>query len=120
MDPNPIKHEAVLLAHIRDEIEPLLFASGFRFGGRNNPPSKHGHSLWIDYVRGNDTLSIRFDRWIARMAAEILDGQGRVQIVAEVNFDSPVKSNAELMDRVVPFIVSINDFVRTLEVATPQ
>jgi hypothetical protein len=110
MDPNPIKHQAVLLAHIRDAIEPSLIAAGFHFDARNKPPANHGYSLWIDYVRDGEMFSIRCDRWIARLAAETLDSQGRVLIVAEVHFNRP-RTHNELMDEVTPFIARINGFL---------
>jgi hypothetical protein len=110
MDPNPIKHEAVLLAYVRDSIEPSLIAAGFHFDSRNKPPANHGHSLWIGYSRGSQTLSVRFDRWIARLAAELLDNRGDVRIVAEVHFDRP-RSHSELMRQVDPFIEQVRTFL---------
>jgi hypothetical protein len=110
VDPNPIKHHAVLLARIRDAIEPSLIGAGFHFNSRNKPPANHGYSLWIDYVREGETFSIRFDRWIARLAAEMLDREGRVQIIAEVQFNRP-GTNEEIMNEVTPFIARIRGFL---------
>ena len=117
MDPNPIKHQAVLLAHIRDAIEPSLIAASFHFDARNKPPASHGYSLWIDYVRDGETFSIRFDRWIARLAAELLGSDGRVQVIAEVHFNRP-RTNSELMNEVTPFIARINVFLKQRAVAS--
>jgi hypothetical protein len=108
MDPNPIKHPAVLIAHIRDELEPALKASGFRYSGRNNVA--YGGSRWIDYTNDAMTLSIRFDHQPERirLIAETLDGLGQVRVIAEVDCQGPVRSHLQLMGRVRPFIDSIN------------
>ena len=108
MDPMPIKHSAVLLAHIRDEIEPSLGAAGFRFDARNHPPDNHCASLWIDYLRQSDVFSLRWERSITRLAAERLDEQGNVEVLADVRLKTP-RSHDELMSQIAPFIESIKN-----------
>lgn len=101
MDPHPIKHPAVLLARIRDDIEPLLTEIGFRFDCRNKPlcPS----SLWIDYRRNEEIVSLRWDREPARLTAERLDKQGNVDVIAEVVVSGP-RSYDAMMARVAEFV----------------
>ena len=110
VDPNPIKHEAVLLARVREAIEPALVAAGFRYRDRNKPRSNWGQSLWIDYVRSGETFSIRWDRANAGLAAEVMDSQRRVEVIAGVTFDK-VRSTDELLSRVTPFVAQINRFL---------
>jgi hypothetical protein len=109
MDPNPIKHPAVVIAHIRDAIEPSIIGAGFCFDSRNSPPAD-GNSLWIDYARAGDTLSIRFDHY-AGLTAELLDAGGRVTVLANVHLDG-VRSTDELMSRMARFSESITTRVK--------
>ena len=51
-DPSPFKHPAIILAKIRDAIEPSLAAAGFKFDGRNKPRTPV--YLYLDYSRGDE------------------------------------------------------------------
>ena len=60
MDPHPYKHPAIMLARIREALEPSILAAGFRFEVRNNP--QRPVHLFLDYVRGRDCFRIAWDR----------------------------------------------------------
>src|SRR5437016_1890526 len=88
MDPNPIKHPAVLLARTRRAVEPLLVGKGFRFEGRNKP--ERPLFLYIDYARGADVLRISWDRRKSNqfigLVAELTTEQGSHLVIAETDF----------------------------------
>ena len=92
---------------VRDKIEPSLSFAGFQFDERNNPRNRFGSDLWIDYRRGAHLFSIRWDRWVARLAAETMDDQGNVEVIADVIFDKNVRSHEQLMSKVDPFVEKI-------------
>jgi hypothetical protein len=106
VDPNPIKHPAVLLAQVRAAIEPTLLAARFRFEGRNDPRHDHGPPhLWIDYSRGEEVASLRWDAWRAALSLVAIDANGTVHEIATVGFDG-VRSTSELEARTDRFIRS--------------
>lgn len=116
MDPHPIKHPGVLMAWIRDQVQPILSAQGFSFESRNNPAHDNWEIqsyfwprvLWIDYRRGDETLSLRYDRRNTPMLrAERLNRQGNVEVVATQEIKSP-KTYEEFMS-------CCSSFVRQLE-----
>lgn len=109
MDPKPIKHPAVLLARIRDRIEPSLMAAGFQFHSRNKP---FGYgSRWLDYMNAGDTISIRWDRRLVSIVAEMLDRSGRVELLAKAKLDR-VHDHKELMECVEPFVAAIERWAK--------
>src|SRR5690242_542586 len=61
MDPIPLKTEGEILAKIRDLVQPHLDAAGFIYASRNKPAEPPLY-LYIDYVRGGDTLRLSWDR----------------------------------------------------------
>ncbi len=117
MDPNPIKNPAVLLAHVRDAIEPALLAAGFRLEGRNDPRrrSEPPH-LWIDYSQGQELASIRWDAWQATLSLVMIDESSVVHDLALVAF-SGVRSASELTARADKFIRSAQNSVYPLSSA---
>ena len=103
MDPNPIKHPAVLLAHVREVIEPILHAAGYHFQNRNDPRGCGPQHLWIDYSRGPELVSLRWDAWQAKLSLEAIDANGILQEIALVGF-AGARAKNEIMDRANGFI----------------
>ena len=100
-DPNPIKHPAVLLAKIRDQIEPRLAARGFRAESRSD---RHETTpIWIDYRSGDQLFSLRWDAIHAMLTADMLGRDGNVARVAQASTNL-VMSQSELLARVEPFV----------------
>ncbi len=85
MDPNPIKHPAVLLARVRDSIEPTLLNAGFQFDSRNSPRDPGRTHLWIDYVRGDDFIGLRWDRWQKTLSLELITSSEDFEMIACVS-----------------------------------
>jgi hypothetical protein len=106
MDPNPIKHEAVLLARVRDGILPALTRAGFQLDSRN----KGGSHLWIDFCRNEETLSLRFDKNpIVRVAVERLGSDGGILVLGQMTFSIQWDARARM-------VVELSDDRSTAEV----
>lgn len=82
MDPEPIKHPAVLLARVHRNLSPILKTAGFRFHKRNHPDVPI--FLWIDYVRGNELISLWWNHTTATLALEYVDGGCVVHTLAKI------------------------------------
>ena len=108
MDPNPIKHPAALLRHVRDAIEPVIEEAGFLFESRNNPRNRLGEDLWIDWARGDELVSLRWDRRNVILSLEIMDKAGKVQTMASV-CTSGVRSTNDLKARIDQFVDDVKE-----------
>jgi hypothetical protein len=108
MDPNPIKHPAVLLARARDAIAPLLKEAGFRFDTRNNPRDRGRENLWIDWMRRDEILSLRWDRHKAVLSLEFVKTSDVVQTIASV-CTSGVRSSEELSELLNRFVAQVQN-----------
>jgi len=118
MDPNPIKHQAVLIKEIREALEPYLAVAGLVFDSRNKP--KHpGDPIWLVYARPGMLFQIEFEQRItAALSAAILDDRGAYRKVAEIPLNAP-RSTKELMERMECFIAEVITFLETLPSADP-
>jgi hypothetical protein len=106
MDPNPIKNSAVLLAHARDSILPALSKSGFQISGRNHPLEPLREHLWIDWERGAELISLRWDRHKATLTLDLINETGEVQNIAYTCTDG-ARSTDDLMQRLSQFVEQV-------------
>ena len=105
MDPNPIKHPAVLLARVREAIEPVLRDAGFRYEGRNDPRRRRGpRHLWIDYRRGQEVVSLDWDDWRVELSLTATDERGAIHEIALISF---ARAPGELLKRADQFVQSV-------------
>lgn len=113
MDPNPIKHPAVLLARVRDAIAPILLEVGYTFDCRNHPIDPGREHLWIDFTHGPDILSLRWNRWYATLTLEFMNANAEVRILVEASLDG-VRTHQQLVERMDGFIGSAIQSIRDL------
>src|SRR2546421_10553292 len=107
MDPNPIKSSGVLLARVRDAIEPTLLRAGFRLDHRNDPRVTLGPKhRWIHYARGQERLSLDWDDWKAKLSLMLVDEHGTIHEIAVVSYEGAHVS-ANLLDRTAQFILAV-------------
>jgi hypothetical protein len=111
VDPNPIKHVGSLLRAVRERVEPQLLSAGFTFVERNNP-AHPGDPRWLDYQRGEDTVSVRYEPHVARLVAEALVGDS-VQDCVVTDMNQP-RSAQQLQDRIDAFVAAVAAFIARL------
>lgn len=106
MDRYPIKNPGVLLARVRDLLEPLFLRAGLQFENRNDPRVDRGpRHLWIDYSRGKEVVSLRLDFRQAIMSLSAMDQSGDIRQIASTSFeDCPIQ---EITDRANQFVESV-------------
>lgn len=121
MDPNPFKHPAVILAKIRNAIEPSLWAAGFCFDGRNKPNVPL--HLFLDYSRAGQLFRLAWDRrdsdQFIGFVAEVYDESQGHRTIAVAEFSDiagmpKAKVTAEFEMRVDSFATAVNDFLMNL------
>jgi hypothetical protein len=105
MDPNPIKHLGSLMKEVRSQVEPLLVQAGFQFSSRNKPQSPCD-ARWLDYTRGSEVCSIRYNGQLAKITAELLDAKANCTILAAVTMDCP-RNTQEIFDRIADFRLAV-------------
>jgi hypothetical protein len=119
MDPNPFKHPAVVLARLRDGIEPALFAAGFSFDGRNKPDRPF--YLFLDYARGDTLFRLARDRRDNSdsfgFVAELMEPPDRYVSIAILDCRDladwpPASLSAEIQVRMDAFVATVNSFLR--------
>jgi hypothetical protein len=115
MDPYPFKHPAVLLARVRDLLEPTFLGAGFRFESRNDPRVDRGpRHLWIDYSRGEEVISLRLDFRQAILSLSVIDQAGNVRQIAGTSFeDCPINEITERVDQFVENVRQSEFFTRS-------
>lgn len=117
-DPNPYKRAGLLLARVRSALEPELLSAGFVCSGRN--PRSARRTLFLDYGRSGDLLTISWDQHEAKLIAELLtDGGADLRAVAEAKI-SGARSTSEIEARIAPFITSVRSFLVGLRGPRPE
>jgi hypothetical protein len=119
MGPSPFKHPAVILANVRDAIEPSLSAAGFEFDGRHRPQKPI--YPYLDYSRPGMLFRLAWDRRnecnFLGMIVELLDDAGEYQAVATLDFSglsftwSPGRIATEVTSRIEVFVATFNGFL---------
>jgi hypothetical protein len=107
MDPNPVKHLAVLLARVREAIEPVLCEAGFTYEGRNKVRGiRAPQHRWIHYCRGQEVVSLDLDDWQAKLSLTAVDERGAMHEVALISLQG-VGTPDELVERAAQFVQSV-------------
>jgi|GEM_PF-933969 len=125
MDPNPIKHPAVMLARVRDAIEPALLAAGFRLQGRNHP--ERPVFLWIDYTDGARVFHLAWDRRDSNrfigLVAELIEEPDGITTVASEDFagveEVRSQGSAKFQQRIEAFAATVNAFLQNGSMSPP-
>ena len=121
MDPNLFKHPAIILARIRNAVEPSLLAAGFQFDGRNKP--SRPIYLYLDYSRPGELFRLAWDRRDSNrfigLTAELLGPSERHATIAAMNLSElanvPKRRNtAEVQTRIDSFAETVNAFLERL------
>jgi hypothetical protein len=86
MDPYPFKHPAIILARLREGIEPSLRAAGFQFEGRNKPSTPI--HLYLDYARPGELFRLSWDcrdsnRFLGFTAEFLRDSEEVILVAAD-------------------------------------
>lgn len=126
MDPNPIKHPAVMLARVRDAVEPALLAAGFKLQGRNKP--ERPVYLFIDYTDGARVFHLAWDRRhdsvFKGLLAELIEEPDRITTVASEDFaDAELvrsQGSAKFQECIVSFAAAVNAFLEKLALSQPD
>ncbi len=126
MDPNFLKHPAVILAKMRNAIEPSLVAAGFSFDDRNKP-SVPLH-LFLDYSRQESLFRLSWDRRDSNeflgFKAEFLTAPDGYRLIAVMDLSDmchvPQKeASAILQTRMDSFIAAVVSFLNSVGRAGP-
>jgi hypothetical protein len=104
MDPNPIKHVGSLLKTVRENVEPLLTSAGYVFVERNKP-AHPGEPRWLDYERGDDIFSIRYEPHVARLVGEAICADC-VQDRVITDMNQP-RSAEQIQNRIDVFVAGV-------------
>jgi hypothetical protein len=109
MDRKPIKNPAVLIADLRERLQPSLLDAGFLFD-RKYPDRWRGGPTSVDYRRGDAVFSLHWNARSGDLVAEYMTGGADVQRIACVSIRG-VEANAELMGRVHPLLHKVTVFL---------
>jgi hypothetical protein len=121
VDPYPFKHPAIILARIRNAVEPSLFAAGFQFDGRNQPTSPV--YLYLDYSRTDELLRLAWDRRDSNcfigLTAELFGVSERHAAIVAINVSELVKISrrhitAEIQSRIDSFVEGVSAFLNNM------
>jgi hypothetical protein len=121
MDPYPFKHPAIVLARIRDGIEPSLRAAGFQSDGRNKPSTPL--HLYLDYARAGELFRLSWDRRDSTrflgFTAEFLRDSEEVILVAADDLSDLAsvpkrQSTPAIQVRIDSLVAAINAFLAKL------
>ena len=117
-DPNPFKNPGLLLAKVRSTIEPDLLSAGYRPAGRNRRDARR--TLFIDYNRSDEVVTLSWDQHQARLAAELLTSGGAdLRTIAVVEF-SGVRSTSDIEARLASFLAAVRSFLHGLREPGPE
>ncbi|MFN0051249.1 MAG: zinc-ribbon domain-containing protein [Planctomycetales bacterium] len=104
----PIRHTGTLIKLVRQELEPALLSAEFTLSERNRPRS-HVERVWLDYTRGDEVLSLAYER-PPRLVAEFLDFSGNVHVVAATEFFAP-RTRGDVAEVVQKFATAVREFL---------
>ena len=110
MDPYPIKNAGILLARVRDEIQPSLHAHGFEHSDRRRP-GRHGGTGWIDYSSGDSVFSLHWNPRTTELTAQLLASDGEIQVIGKVTLRETRDDPGGVLNFVQPLVTAVKEFL---------